>query len=86
MSNCVNCDIGLNWENKTLCVKCGVEICEDCSIKNKFKCDKCSDKAKIKIPDVIRRSSIEDYKSCPYYFKLHIIDGNEPEQNVLARL
>lgn len=86
MSDCINCGAVLTWENKTLCVKCGVEICEDCSIKNKFKCDKCSDKAKIKIPDVIRRSSIEDYKACPYYFKLHVIDGNEPDQNVLARL
>lgn len=86
MSNCMNCNTILNWENKTLCVKCGVEICEECSVKNKFKCDKCSDKAKLKIPNVIRRSSIEDYKSCPYYFKLHVIDGNEPEQNVLARL
>lgn len=86
MSNCTNCSVELTWENKTLCVKCGVEICEDCSMKNKFKCDKCSDKAKIQIPDVIRRSSIEDYKSCPYYFKLHVIDGNEPDQNVLARL
>ena len=33
MSNCINCDTSLNWENKTLCVKCGVEICEDCSQK-----------------------------------------------------
>ena len=86
MSNCINCNEALTWENKTLCVKCGVEICENCSVKNKFKCDKCLDKTKIKIPDVIRRSSIEDYKSCPYYFKLHVIDGNEPDQNVLARL
>ena len=86
MSNCINCNATLTWENKTLCVKCGVEICEDCSVRNKFKCDKCFDKSKIKIPDVIRRSSIEDYKSCPYYFKLHVIDGNEPDQNVLARL
>ena len=86
MSYCKICKTELTWENKTLCVKCGVEICEDCSTKNKFKCDKCADKQKIKIPDVIRRSSIEDYKSCPYYFKLHVIDGNEPRQNVLARL
>lgn len=86
MSTCKICKTELTWENKTLCVKCGVEICEDCSTRNKFKCDKCADKLKIKIPDVIRRSSIEDYKSCPYYFKLHVIDGNEPRQNVLARL
>ena len=86
MNKCKQCKVELTWENKTICVKCGVEICEDCSMKNKFKCEKCADKLKIKIPDVIRRSSIEDYRSCPYYFKLHIIDGNEPRQNVLARL
>lgn len=86
MNKCKQCKVELTWENKTICVKCGIEICEDCSMKNKFKCEKCTDKLKIKIPDVIRRSSIEDYKSCPYYFKLHIIDGNEPRQNVLARL
>ena len=80
------CGTELTWENKTLCSKCGVPMCEDCSLKNKWKCDKCADKAKIKIPSVIRRSSIEDYKSCPYYFKLHVIDGNEPKQNILARL
>ena len=86
MNKCKQCKAELTWENKTICVKCGVEICEDCSMKNKFKCEKCADKLKIKIPDVIRRSSIEDYRSCPYYFKLHIIDGNVPRQNVLARL
>ena len=86
MNSCPMCKTELTWENKTLCVKCNVEICEDCSIKNRYKCDKCADIQKIKIPEVIRRSSIEDYKSCPYYFKLHVIDGNEPKQNVLARL
>lgn len=86
MSLCVMCKKELTWENKTLCVKCGAEICDECSQANKFKCEKCADKSKIKIPDVIRRSSIEDYKSCPYYFKLHVIDGHEPRQHVLARL
>ena len=86
MSLCVMCKTSLTWENKTLCVKCGTEICDSCSQINKYKCEKCSDKAKIKIPDIIRRSSIEDYKSCPFYFKLHVIDGHEPKQHVLARL
>lgn len=86
MNLCVMCKKELNWENKTLCVKCGVEICDECSQINKFKCEKCADIGKIKIPEVIRRSSIEDYKSCPFYFKLHVIDGNEPKQHVLARL
>ena len=86
MSTCVMCKTELTWENKTLCVKCGAEICDKCSQENQFKCDKCADKKKLKIPEVIRRSSIEDYKACPYYFKLHVIDGNEPRQHVLARL
>ena len=72
MSLCVMCKTELTWENKTLCVKCGAEICDSCS--------------QLKIPDIIRRSSIEDYKSCPFYFKLHVIDGHEPKQHVLARL
>ena len=86
MSLCVMCKKELTWRNKTICVKCGAEICDECSQINKFKCEKCADKSKIKIPDVIRRSSIEDYKSCPFYFKLHVIDGHEPKQHVLARL
>ena len=86
MSTCVMCKTELTWENKTLCVKCGAEICDKCSQENQFKCDKCADKKNLKIPEIIRRSSIEDYKACPYYFKLHVIDGNEPRQHVLARL
>ena len=86
MKKCVICKTELTWENSTICVKCGADICEECSAKYRFKCNKCADIKKIKIPDVIRRSSIEDYKSCPYYFKLHVIDGNEPKQSVLARL
>ena len=34
MDNCINCGTNLTWENKTLCVKCGVEICEVCSMIN----------------------------------------------------
>lgn len=86
MEKCKQCGVKLDWSNATLCVKCNTPLCEECATKNKWKCDKCADKTKIKIPEVIRRSSIEDYKSCPYYFKLHVIDGNDPGQNVLARL
>lgn len=86
MSNCVMCGKELTWSNKTLCVKCGADICDDCSSMNKFKCNKCADKQKIVIPDIIRRSHIEDYKGCPYYFKLSVIDGHETNQHVLARL
>lgn len=83
---CKQCGTKLDWSNSTLCCKCGVPLCEDCALKNNYKCEKCSDKAKIVLPDVIRRSHIEDYKACPYYFKLEVIDGHEPSQHVLARL
>ena len=73
---CKQCGTKLDWSNSTLCCKCGVPLCEDCALKNNYKCEKCSDKAKIVLPDVIRRSHIEDYKSCPYYFKLEVIDGH----------
>lgn len=86
MSNCAICGKELDWSNKTLCIKCKVPLCDTCSSANQYKCNKCADKVKIEIPDVIRRSSIEDYKACPYYFKLHVIDGHEPRQHVLARL
>ena len=86
MKTCKQCGTELTWENSTLCSKCGVPLCEKCALKNNYKCEKCTDKSKIKLPDVIRRSHIEDYKSCPYYFKLEVIDGHEPSQHVLARL
>ena len=47
MSLCVMCNKELTWQNKTICVKCGAEICDECSMKNKFKCEKCADKQKI---------------------------------------
>lgn len=86
MSTCAMCKKELTWENKTYCTKCNVELCDECSIVNNWKCNKCADKQKIVIPDVIRRSHIEDYKGCPFYFKLAVIDGHEPKQHVLARL
>lgn len=86
MKTCKQCGVKLDWSNATICCKCGIDLCEECSQKNNYKCEKCADKSKIKLPDVIRRSHIEDYKACPYYFKLAVIDGHTPTQHVLARL
>ena len=86
MKKCVQCNCVLDWSNSTMCVKCKVDLCDKCSMEGKFKCKKCNDKNKIEIPSVIRRSHIEDYRSCPYYFKLSVIDGMETNQHVLARL
>lgn len=86
MNKCKDCGAELTWENSALCTKCKAMICVDCSIKNKYKCNKCSEGTQIKLPDSIRRSHIEDYKACPFAFKLNVIDGIEKPQNPLAHL
>ena len=45
MTKCF-CGVELTWENKTICTKCGIDMCEDCATKNKWKCTKCADKQK----------------------------------------
>ena len=85
-NKCKDCGVELTWENRAICTKCKAYICDDCSVKNKYKCENCSNGAKIKLPESIRRSHIEDYKSCPYAFKLNVIDGIEKPQSALAHL
>lgn len=85
-NKCRDCGTELTWENRAICTKCKAYICDECSIKNKFKCNECANGAKIKLPESIRRSHIEDYKACPYSFKLNVIDGIEKPQNALAHL
>lgn len=87
MSNvCKDCGKELNWENQCMCTKCKALICDECSVKNRFKCSKCAEGTVIQLPESIRRSHIEDYKACPFAFKLNVIDGIEKPQNPLAHL
>jgi len=95
---CNNCFLHIEDARKeTKCSVCNSPLHIACSIKedSKYYCDMCftlkqEEKPTISfdIPDVIRRSYIETYKSCPYKFYLSVIkgitDGNETIYNRLG--
>ena len=83
---CTECQKELNWENSTLCIKCKTPLCEDCYTENSMKCSKCNPKEEELHFDAIRRSHIETYKTCPYAFKLEVVDGIKPDPHPLAQL
>ena len=84
---CDTCKCEVDVMNIAMCVKCGVVLCESCALANKFKCDKCNgnDKPKFDI-EFIRRSHIENYKSCPYSFYLEVIKGIDVPMNIYAQV
>ena len=86
MSNCKNCGVELDWSNSALCIKCKAPICETCFETNQMKCKECNPKEEPLQLEAIRRSHIEDYKMCPYYFKLNVIDGLDGGTHPLAQL
>lgn len=65
------------------CVKCGAYITDEESLKNKFKCNECTEIKTLHI-DHVRRSHIETYKKCPYEFYLEVVKGVEKENNAYA--
>lgn len=86
MSNCKNCGVELDWSNSALCIKCKAPICETCFETNQMKCKECNPKEEPLQLEAIRRSHLEDYKMCPYYFKLNVVDGLEANTHPLAQL
>ncbi|MEG1733313.1 MAG: hypothetical protein RR252_09205, partial [Longicatena sp.] len=75
---CKDCGEELTMFNMAMCVKCSDPLCEICAISNKFKCKECNPNQKSIVDlDYIRRSHIEDYKDCPYYFYLQTVKGEE---------
>lgn len=94
--NCFNEIIDARKEVK--CTICNSHLHKDCSIKedNKFFCDNCytvklEDKPNdlnYEVPEIIRRSYIETYKSCPYKFLLEIIKGikDEDDNSIYAKI
>lgn len=81
---CVDTGVVMHEECANHCIECGLPLSDQHSIKNKFICNSCSNEKNIKI-DAIRRSHIEDYKTCPYRFKLQTIDGITAESNAYAQ-
>lgn len=86
MDNCKDCGRELSWDNSCLCIKCKQLMCEDCFEANQMKCKECSPPEKKVQLECIRRSHLEDWKQCPYYFKLNVIDGIESNTHPLAQL
>lgn len=80
---CVNTNHTLHGECANPCTECGSPLTDAESIANRFKCNECIKKNEVKV-ESIRRSYIEDYKACPYKFKLLAIDGHRGPNNPYA--
>lgn len=87
MTECKSCvrDIEDLRTSKT-CSICTSHIHEDCAIvaDGALFCDTCfvlrvesPPRVKFELPDAIRRTYIETYRSCPHKFFLEVIEGNE---------
>lgn len=97
MTNCKNCFLPIDdLRKETRCCICDKPLHKDCAIKDGGTfCDVCytlkeeGDVMKdnqIIIPDKIRRSYIETYRSCPYAFYLCVIKGMDTMTNSYARI
>lgn len=80
---CVNTGVPLHIDCANHCMECGAVLSDAEFIANKFKCNTCNKPLEVQI-DSIRRSYIEDYKECPYKFKLLAIDKYEGDNNPYA--
>lgn len=88
---CKNCFQEIDSSHKkVICSSCNTQLHKECAIKenNKYLCDVCytvkeedKEKEPIVIPEIIRRSHIETYRSCPYKFYLEIIKDITPSEN-----
>ena len=93
MSNCKNCFLPIDdLRTAVKCNVCDSHLHKDCAISDKeqYFCDVCYTvkseestdcKLDFTVPEVIRRSYIETYKSCPYKFYLQVIKGIEENYN-----
>jgi len=85
---CAICGVDLTGEPyPAKCIKCGVHLCDDCSLTNQFKCKPCNGVEDTKVDlEFVRRSYIETYKVCPHAFKLLAIDKVEPPNSIYAEI
>lgn len=76
----------MHKECSSFCISCKSAITDEESLSNQFKCTTCLPKEEKIIPniDVIRRSYIELYKSCPYAFYNVVVKGIELPNGVYA--
>ena len=83
---CKSCFIQVDEHASVLCSVCFSSLHEDCRIKegDTFFCDTCYTERDMKpkrvdfaIPEVIRRTYIETYRTCPHRFLKEVIEGHE---------
>ena len=100
MNVCKNCQMEIEDMRKAVrCSECGAHMHKDCIINSEGTyCDICftikeqegtseeNGNGNIVIPDVIRRSYIETYKSCPFKFYMEVIKEIEPPNNIYVQL
>lgn len=84
MAQCKNC-FSLTRE-QTTCAQCESPLHKDCAIKEDgaFFCDLCytlkEEQPKViewELPEHIRRTYIETYRSCPFKFLKEVLEGNQ---------
>lgn len=90
---CKNCQRLIIAEAHTTCKKCGKPLHKDCAIKTKQGeyCDVCFEtkndiSSQHKLPEVIRRSNLDEYEDCPYSAYLNIIKNVETPGNSFAEI
>lgn len=85
--SCVTCfDTIQDMRKETKCSQCNSPLHRDCAIKDDgtFFCDTCytvkesePEVIKWEMPEFIRRTYIETYRSCPHKFFLEVLQGHE---------
>ena len=95
MSTCYSCYRPVDQSPTAVCSKCNNALHEDCAINDggALTCDMCytnqiasPPKSEYPIPEVIRRSYIETYRTCPFKFLKQIIEGNEQPPNCYTQV
>ena len=97
MTSCKNCFSPIkDLRRETRCTTCNAPLHKDCAIKDGGTfCDVCYTvkeesnnmaTTELVIPDVIRRSYVELYKSCPYAFYLEVIKGIPSSPSSFAKI
>lgn len=97
MNSCKNCFTSVDMRSAVKCAVCNAPLHKDCAINDGGTfCDVCytvktegGDAMKVtnfEVPAVIRRSYIEQYKSCPYSFYLNVIKGVEQAPSSFAQI
>lgn len=94
MSTCTNCFTPADMRSAAKCDTCEKPLHSECAIKDGGTfCDVCYTlkeekpaKPTHEIPDVIRRSYIEQYKKCPKSFKMQVLEGDEAPPTCYTQL